>query len=174
MRSLLASFLFASILTGCTTAADLDGGADINGEEEKADGAQGIEVQARLRPGTVDAKLTTAVPRPGYIFYAAEGTKVTLEVTRGGTAAGIDTQLKVYGPRLSDGSYPKTLAFDDDAGYGKLSKIKELELSIPGFYLVEVTTPAAPPPDGLAARVKLSCTGTCDSDLPVAPLGNDI
>ena len=104
MRALLASFLFASIVTACTADGGLEGeAADINGEEEKADGAQGIEVTARLRPGTVDAKLTTATPRPGYIFYAAEGTKVTLEVTRGGTAAGLDTQLKVYGPRLSDG-----------------------------------------------------------------------
>ncbi len=175
MRTVLAAFLFTSILTACTADGNPDGsGADINGDEEKADGMQGIEVTARLRPGTVDAKLTSAVPRPGYIFYAAEGTKVTLEVTHAGSAAGLDTQLKVYGPRLSDGSYPKTLATDDDAGYGKLSKIKDLEISIPGFYLVEVTSPAAPPPEGAAARLKLSCTGTCDSDLPVAPLGNDI
>ena len=175
MRSLLASFLFASIVTACTASGEPeDGGADINGDEEKADGAQGIEVSGRLRPGTVDMKLTTAVPRPGFIFYAAEGTKVTLEVTHGGTAAGLDTQLKIYGPRLSDGSYPKTLATDDGAGYGKLSKVKDLAISIPGFYLAEVTSPAAPPPDGAAARLKLSCTGTCDSDLPVAPLGNDI
>ena len=172
MRALLASFLFTSVITACDTNVDLEGGADINGDEEKADGAQGIEVSGRLRPGTVDAKLTMAVPRPGYIFYAAEGTKVTLEVTRGGTTAGLDTLLKVYGPRLSDGSYPKTLATDDDAGYGKFSKIKDLEISIPGFYLVEVTTTAAPAE--AAARVKLSCTGTCDTDLPVAPLGLDI
>lgn len=172
MRSIFAALLF---VTACTAEGELeDGGADINGEEEKADGAQGIEVSGRMKPGTFDAKLTSSVPRPGVIFYAAEGAKVTLEVTRGGTAAGLDTQMKVYGPRLSDGSYPKTLATDDDAGYGKLSKIKDLAISIPGFYLVEVTTPAAPPPDGVAARIKLSCTGTCDSDLPVAPLGNDI
>ena len=173
MRTLLASFLFASVVTACTAEGGIEGeGADINGEEEKADGAQGIEVTARLRPGTVDAKLTTAIPRPGYIFYADEGAKVTLEVTRAGSSAGLDTVLKVYGPRLSDGSYPKTIATDDDAGYGKLSKIKELEIAIPGFYLVEVTSPAAPAE--AAARVKLSCSGTCDSELPVAPLGLDI
>src|SRR5688572_9662107 len=131
MRSILAATLF---LGACTAAGELeDGGADINGEEEKADGAQGIEVSGWLEPGTVDARLTTGVPRPGYVFYAADGAKVTLEVTRGGTAAGLDTQLKVYGPRLSDGTYPKTLATDDDAGYGKLSKIKDLAISISGF-----------------------------------------
>ena len=44
----------------------------------------------------------------------------------------------MFGPRLSDGSYPKTLATDEDSGYGKLAKVKDLEMSIPGFYLVEV------------------------------------
>ncbi|MDQ3338628.1 MAG: hypothetical protein M4D80_25975 [Myxococcota bacterium] len=172
MRAILASFLFAAVITACTAAGELEGAADINDEEEKADGAQGIEVTARLAPGSVDAKLTTATPRPGYIFYAAEGTKVTLEVTRAGSTAGLDTRLLVYGPRLSDGSYPKTLATDDDAGYGKLSKIKDLEITIPGFYLVEVSSPAVPAE--AAARVKLSCSGTCTTELPVAPLGLDI
>jgi len=176
MRTLVAGFLFASMVTACTDPAELEGGADINnGDEEKADGAQGIEVTGRLRPGSVDLTLTTRVPRPGFIFYAGEGTKVGLEVTRAGSQQGLDTVLKVYGPRLSDGSYPKTLATDDDSGYGKLSRIRDLEVAIPGFYLVEVTSPAAPPPDAAAkARLALTCTGTCDSALPVAPLGLDI
>jgi 5'-nucleotidase (lipoprotein e(P4) family) len=176
MRTFLSAVLFTSIVTACATDLEgIDGAADINGDEEKADGAQGIEVSGRLRPGTVDTTLTSRVPRPGYIFYAAEGTKVTLEVTRGGTSAGLDTVMKVYGPRLSDGSYPKTLATDDDAGYGKLSKVGSLELAIPGFYLVEVTTTApVAMGDTKNARIKLSCSGTCDSELPVAPLGLDI
>jgi 5'-nucleotidase (lipoprotein e(P4) family) len=172
MRTLLASLLSISAVTACTDGLVEEGGADINGDEEKADGAQGIEVSGRLRPGTVDFTLTTRVPRPGYIFYAAEGTAVSLEVTQAGSQAGLDTVLKIYGPRLSDGSYPKTLATDDDSGYGKLSKVKALEISIPGFYLAEVTSPAAPAT--ARARLKLSCTGTCDTDLPVAPLGLDI
>jgi len=177
MRSYVASFLFASLVTSCSAlmSPTEDGGADINGEDPKADGTQGIEVTARLRPGTVDTVISTAIPRPGYIFYAAEGTKINLEVTHAGTQSGLDTLIKVYGPRLSDGSYPKTLATDEDAGYGKLSKISGLDISIPGFYLVEVTNGvnATPAQDG-RARLKLSCTGTCDSDLPVAPLGQDL
>jgi len=93
-------------------------------------------------------------------------------VTQAGSKQGLDTLLKVYGPRLSDGSYPKTL---DDAGFGKLSKIKGLAISIPGFYLVEVTNgPSAAPAVSAKARLKLSCTGTCDSELPIAPLGLDL
>jgi len=113
------------------------------------------------------------VPRPGFVFFAAEGAKVTLEVTHAGSAAGLDTVMKVYGPRLADGSYPKTLATDDDSGFGKLSKIKGLEISIPGFYLVEVTSPAVQ--DNAKARLALSCTGAaCDSELPIQPLGADL
>lgn len=178
MRSLLASFVFVSLVTGGCTDAGVgeDGAADINnGEDEKADGASGIEVLARLRPGTIDTTLTTASPRQGFVFFAGEGSKVTLEVTQAGTKSGLDTLIKVYGPRLSDGSYPKTLATDDDAGFGKLSRVKDLEIGIPGFYLVEVTNgPLATPTTSAKARLKLSCTGTCDSELPVAPLGLDI
>ncbi|HEU0037203.1 MAG TPA: HAD family acid phosphatase [Kofleriaceae bacterium] len=174
----MAYFVFAAVVTGGCTASDSldDGPADINGDEPKADGQQGIEVTARLRPGSVDATLTTAIPRPGYVFYAGEGTKVSLEVTHAGSQTGLDTLIKVYGPRLSDGSYPRTLAADDDSGYGKLSRIKDLEIAIPGFYLVELTTgpAAAAPADNAKARLALSCTGTCDSELPIAPLGLDI
>jgi 5'-nucleotidase (lipoprotein e(P4) family) len=168
--------LVAVVAGGCNAASsDEDGPADINGDEDKADGAQGIEVLARLRPGTVDAALTTATPRPGFVFFAGEDTKVTLEVTHAGSQAGLDTLIKVYGPRLSDGSYPKTLASDDDAGFGKLSKIKDLKISIPAFYLVEVTSgPNATPVASATARLKLSCDGVCDSELPIAPLGLEL
>jgi len=122
-------------------------------------------------PGSTDAVLTAALPRLGYVFYAAEGAKVTLEVTHGGTDEGLDTQLKLYGPRLADGTYPKTLASDDDSGYGKLSKIGNVDIAIGGFYLAELTTPAA---TGQHARLKLSCVGSCQTDAPVTPLTEDL
>jgi 5'-nucleotidase (lipoprotein e(P4) family) len=180
MRSSLASLVaVSSLVFGCTQDGldGEDGGADLAGQDEKGDAIPGIEVQGRLRPATpIDTVLTTAVPRPGFVFYAAEGSTVTVEVTRAGSAAGLDTLLKIYGPRLADGSYPKTLATDEDAGYGKLSKIGGLQVSIPGFYLVELTNggAATAPAANAKARLKLSCTGVCDSDLPVQPLGLDI
>jgi 5'-nucleotidase (lipoprotein e(P4) family) len=177
MRSFLSAYVFATLITGCTDSAlDSDEGADINnGDEEKADGATGIEVMARIKPGTTDIKLSATSPRQGFIFFAAEGTKVSLENTQAGSATGADTLLKVYGPRLSDGSYPKTLATDDDSGFGKLGRIRDLTISIPGFYLVEVTngTKVTTPGD-VKTRLKLSCTGICETELPVAPLGLDI
>lgn len=167
--SSLASVLVVSSLVGaCTeTGLDEDGAADIQGEE-KADGAAGIEVTARITPGSVDSTLSTKVPRRGYVFYAAEGTKVSLEVTRTGSTTGLDTVVKVYGPRLADGSYPRTLASDEDTGYGKLSKISGLDITIPGFYLAEVSFgAAATPADGKKARLALACTGSCETALPI-------
>ena len=177
-KSLASVVVVSSLLFGCTQDGLVgeDGGADLAGQDEKGDAVPGIEVQARLRPtATVDAAITTAVPRPGFVFYAGEGSKVTIEVTHAGSTTGLDTLLKVYGPRLADGSYPKTVATDEDAGYGKLSKVKDLQVSIPGFYLVEVTNgSAAMPATNAKARLKLSCTGVCDSDQPVQPLGLDL
>jgi len=164
-------------LTACTEDGLIDGeGADLAGQDEKGDAIPGIEVQGRIKPGTADTRLTTSVPRPGFVFYAAADAKVTLEVTKAGSSTGLDTAIKVYGPRLADGSYPRTVASDDDAGYGKLSKISGLAIDIGGFYLVEVTNGAAvtSPVADAKARVKLSCTGACTSDQPVSPLGLDI
>jgi 5'-nucleotidase (lipoprotein e(P4) family) len=172
MRILVASVLVVVPLVACTDTGiqGEDGPADIQGEE-KADGAPGIEVTARIKPGTTDAVLTTSVPRLGYVFYAAENAKVSLEITHSGSTTGLDTLVKIYGPRLADGTYPKTLASDDDAGYGKLSKISGLAISTGGFYLAEVTFgPNATPADGKKARVKLSCDGSCDSPMPVQPM----
>jgi 5'-nucleotidase (lipoprotein e(P4) family) len=166
--TVVAVTLLASFVLACAEDGADGGAADIQGDEEKADGTAGIEVTARIKPGTVDAELSTKVPRRGYVFYAAEGTKVSLEVTQGGSTSGLDTKLLVYGPRLADGTYPKTLATDEDSGYGKLSKIRDLDITIPGFYLAETSFgAAATPADGKKARLKLSCTGTCDSTLPI-------
>lgn len=177
MRALLLStLLLAPTISACTEDGfGEEGGADLAGQDDKGDAIPGIEVQARLEPGTVDATLSTAVPRPGFVFFAAEGAKMNLEVTRSGSTPGLDTVLKVYGPRLADGTYPRTLATDEDAGYGKLSKITDVTATYGGFYLVEVTAGAASAPlTDAKARLKLSCTGVCETDAPVAPLGLDI
>jgi len=170
MKTFLAvAAAVSSLLAGCAADGfDEDGAADIQGEE-KADTGPGIEVTARIKPGSVDGELSVAVPRRGYVFYAAEGAKVSVEVTQAGSSQGLDTVLKVYGPRLADGTYPKTLASDEDAGYGKLSKVRDVEITIPGFYLVEMSfSPNQAAVDGKKARLKLACTGSCDnSALPI-------
>src|SRR5262245_61928865 len=105
MRCVLALLLIAA----CADPVDEGGAADIQGEQ-KADGSIGIEVTARIKPGHFDVLLSTKVPRRGYVFYAAEGTKVSLETLVKGTTSNLDTLIKLYGPRLADGTYPKTIA----------------------------------------------------------------
>lgn len=163
--------LVATAVVGCEAVPSQDGGdlggaADLaSGGGDKADGATaGIEVVARIKPGATDVTALAAMPRQGFVFFAAEGSTVSLEVTHTGTSSGLDTQLKVYGPRLADGSYPKTLAADDDGGYGKLSKVSGFTAPVSGFYLAEVAATAT---GAQHARLAMSCTGTCDSPGPV-------
>jgi 5'-nucleotidase (lipoprotein e(P4) family) len=166
-------------LAACDPSSGLglgeEGGPPIAGlDDDKADGETPIEVIARLRPtAAVDGTLSGSLSRAGYVMYAAAGTTTKIEVTRAGSSQGLDTVLKVYGPRRADGSYPAALATDDDAGYGKLSRLKDLTFDQDGFYLVEVA-PKAALTTAKKFRLALSCTGTCDSDQPVAPLGVDI
>jgi 5'-nucleotidase (lipoprotein e(P4) family) len=169
--SLLCSFVLFTACTDAGSPPDLGGPADLAGDG-KMDGGPGIEVQARIAGGdNVDAMLTAAMPRLGYVFYAAQDEKVTVEVTHGGSEQGLDTMLKVYGPRLQDGTYPKTLAADDDSGYGKLSKIKELHAPYSGFYLVELTFgPSQAPSDGHNARLALTCDQGCTTTAPIVPM----
>jgi 5'-nucleotidase (lipoprotein e(P4) family) len=170
MKTLATMLLLGSVVASCTASGgdEAGGAADIQGEDVKADGTTGIEVTARVTPGGIDVALSTSVPRRGYVFYAAEGTKVAFEVTRTGSSSGLDTQLVVYGPRLADGTYPRTIAADEDAGYGKLSKTGDVAITMPGFYLVEVSFGAnATAVDGKKAHLDFKCNGTCDSPLPV-------
>src|SRR6476659_7101278 len=104
--TLLASLLAVPFFPACAADDGTDGGPADVGDGGKADGGPTIDVQARIEPGTVNAKLTTADPRLGYVFYAAENTSV--DVTSQGS-----TKLVLYGPRLQEGTYAKTLAQND-------------------------------------------------------------
>jgi 5'-nucleotidase (lipoprotein e(P4) family) len=176
-----AALVATTLLAACaaTDDADREEADIIVGDEDKADGLAGVELVGWLPAGTVDATISPATPRVGYLFYAATGARVDLEVTRAGTAAGLDTVLKVYGPRMPDGSYPATDVTDDDAGYGKLSKVTGRRLpsaGAGGFFLVEVALKTAPT-ESKKLRIALACAGTADSCVrpgPAAPIGLDI
>jgi 5'-nucleotidase (lipoprotein e(P4) family) len=160
---------------GDGTDADIIVGDD----DEKADGVPGVELLTSLGPtAPIDGLLGPAAPRLGYVFYVATGTQIDLEITHAGSATGLDTVLKVYGPRMSDGSYPLTDAEDDDSGYGKLSKIsgRRLHSAGPGgYFLAEVTT-KAPISEAKKFRIALRCgSGICTRPAgPVAPIGADM
>jgi 5'-nucleotidase (lipoprotein e(P4) family) len=171
MKFSVATLVLSPVLFACSAMPLDEGGpADIAGDT-KTDGGPGIEVMARITPGTTDAVLSMAVPRLGYVFYAAEDSDVTFEVTHGGSDMGLDTVLKLYGPRLQNGQYIKTFATDEDSGYGKLSRIKKFHIPVSGFYLIEMSFGAAATPyDGAHARLAFSCEGTCDTTDPIVPI----
>jgi 5'-nucleotidase (lipoprotein e(P4) family) len=170
----LLATLASTACTGETDDGDRTGVDVIVGDEDKADGATGVELTGWLAVGTpTNGTVSPQVPRIAYLFQAAAGTKVDVEVTQAGTAAGIDTIVKVYGPRNSDGSYPVKIAEDDDAGYGKLSKVSGRDVPGAGVYLVEVTLKTAPT-EPKNFRLALRCTGSCERTGPAAPIGLDI
>jgi 5'-nucleotidase (lipoprotein e(P4) family) len=168
------------VATAVASCAGSDDGATGPGpdlilgeDEEKEDAAPGVEVAGFLDPArAVDGAFTTSVPRLGYVFYAKAGTSVGVEITRAGSATGLDTELRLHGPRDAFGRYPAQLAEDDDAGYGKLSKVDDLTIPADGFYLAELA-PKTAPTARKPVRLALTCDGgSCER--PAAPIGNDL
>ncbi len=76
----------------------------------------------------------------GYHLEVRAGAVVTIDNTHLGTAARLDSTLFVYGPRGTDGFGASTLAFDDDAGWGKHARLRELRFDQGGEYLVVLGT----------------------------------
>jgi hypothetical protein len=77
----------------------------------------------------------------GYRLAVGPDAVVSLEVTQLGSSRGLDTTLYVYGPRAAAGGYgTRAIAFDDDDGWGRLSRLRSLALPAPGDYLVVVGT----------------------------------
>src|SRR5690606_20891121 len=73
----------------------------------------------------------------GYRLSVREGARVRIEITRLGTAKKLDTTLFVFGPAQGEAFGTSAIAFDDDSGWGRQSRLTDLELSA-GEYLVVV------------------------------------
>ena len=145
------------------------GGADvIIGEEGKADATDGVEVTDWLTTAAPASSFFTAsTKRRGFVFFATEGAHVSVEVTQSGSASGLDTVLKIHGPRTWKGTYDATVAEDDDEGFGKLSRLSGVTVPAEGFYLAEVAA-AEEPTSSKNVRVKLSCSeGSCERPGPI-------
>ena len=93
----------------------------------------------------------------GYRLAVRPGARVRVEVTQAGTAKKLDTTLFVYGPLTDAGFGTTAIAFDDDSGWGKQSRITGLELAAGGEYLVVVGTHDA------RGRGKYRVQATCEN-----------
>lgn len=142
MTKLRALALFAS---ASMLACAADGGDDAVvpnlGSGGKADAADRVIDQGPLglevaRHGTFVEDLQF----DGYRLNVREGAEVRVEITRAGTKAKLDTTLFVFGPCTDEGCGDEAIAFDDDSGWSRQSRITGLELAEGGEYLIVVGT----------------------------------
>jgi hypothetical protein len=132
MRTLALLFLVACA-TEDIVEPTLGGGA--------ADGISDVTFLGAITLGTpIDGAFTRNGQFDGYTLDVRAGADVKLEITHGGSSMKLDTTLFVYGPRGAGGAYPaQYIAFDNDAGYGKLSKLT-VTLAEAGTYAVVIGT----------------------------------
>jgi hypothetical protein len=77
----------------------------------------------------------------------------------------LDTVLRVYGPRDSEGNLPETkIAYNDDGGSSLFSLITDLELT-PGTYGVLASTYGGIPSPNQAYRLEAYCDMDSDMDM---------
>lgn len=137
----------------------------------KADAADLVELQGTLGYGD-EAAMAGVFDRDlvyfGYEIEAREGAVVTLEVSQKGSTRKLDTTMYLFGPFDEEGDQgfgDEAFAFDDDSGWGLLSRLKKLELPAAGRYLMVVGTY-----DGRGRgkfRVRALChSGECAPEAP--------
>ncbi len=91
----------------------------------------------------------------GFRFGGSAGDDVKIENTQRGSSVGLDTTLFLYGPGVD--RYSSALVFDNDSGWGALSRIETVVLPGDGTYLVVVGTADARGFGSFA--IELSCNG---------------
>jgi hypothetical protein len=106
-----------------------------------ADGIEDVTFRGSLELGTpVNGVFTRNRQFDGYFLDVRAGAEVKLEITHAGSSMKLDTTLFVYGPADGGGVFPADeIAFDDNSGYGKLSKLTTT-LAAAGRYAVVVGT----------------------------------
>ena len=113
--------------------------------------------------GEVIGELVEDLEFHGYTLDVRAGAVVSLEITQRGSSRSLDSSLFVYGPMAAGGGFgSEAIAFDDDAGWGRLSRLRDLSLSEGGRYLVVVGSH-----DG-RGRGRYRLTASCAGEDPTA------
>lgn len=164
----LAVSLALSLL-GCEVSDDKGAPVEPPLTGGKADVADRVEMRGELPlGGEVLGELSEDLEFHGYTLDVRAGAVVTLDVTQSGSSRSLDTSLFIYGPMAADGGFGSdALAFDDDSGWGRLSRLRDLALAGAGRYLIVVGSQ-----DG-RGRGRYRLTATCASGecAPVVPEG---
>lgn len=127
-------------------ASDTDGGPLVQPPlvDGKADVGDRVVDRGPLGYGTenaVSGEFTEDLEFHGYFLQSRAGAVVTLDVTRTGSSRNLDSALFVYGPRTEEAGFgTDAITFDDDAGWGRLSRIRSFLFEAQGEYLVVIGT----------------------------------
>lgn len=98
-----------------------------------------------------------------FFFAARAGAQFDAEVLRSGTSVDFDTTLAIYGPRTEDMKFGRSVARDDDSGFGRLSKISKFVSERDGLYAAVVAGRATHDREGFFLSL------TCTSDTSCTP-----
>jgi len=156
------TFITTSCVLSVLGALASCGGDDSTGDaiapelgDGKADAIDQVEDRGALAFGTAaNGTFGEDLQFDGYHLSVRDGARVRLEITQAGTAKKLDSTLFVYGPAQGGAFGTSAIAFDDDSGWGKQSRLSSLELD-GGEYLVVVGTHDA------RGRGKYRLLGTC-------------
>jgi hypothetical protein len=89
--------------------------------------------------GEVRGAMTEDLEFHGYTLDVRPGARVDLEITQKGTQRSLDATLYVYGPERPAGGYgTEAIDMDDDGGWGRHPRLRDLALADGGRYLVVV------------------------------------
>lgn len=108
----------------------------------KADIADRVPVLGSLDfGGEVRGEIREDLEFHGYTLDVRAGALVKLDITHLGSSSALDSTLFVYGPATAAGAFGSdAIAFDDDSGWGGLSRLSGLALPEAGRYLIVVGT----------------------------------
>tara|TARA_R110002073_G_scaffold74100_8_gene181306 strand:- start:10015 stop:10887 length:873 start_codon:yes stop_codon:yes gene_type:complete len=157
-NSLSRALLLPALLLACTGAEDIEILEPTFGAKTDVSDAVSIEGVLAVN-GEAIGSFEEDLSFQGYRFRVGEGAVIKLEVARKGSSSQLDTTLFIYRQISNTQFEPSALASDNDAGWGKLSRIED-QLLESGTYLAVVGTAM-----GLARghyRLTLSCTGDCE------------
>lgn len=152
-----SSFVLSALAVLASCGGDESTGAAIAPElgDGKADAIDQVEDRGALAFGTANiGTFAEDLQFDGYHLSVRDGARVRLAITQAGTAKKLDSTLFVYGPVQGGAFGTSAIAFDDDSGWGKQSRLSSLELD-GGAYLVVVGTHDA------RGRGKYRLLGTC-------------
>lgn len=163
MMRRLAALATCALAISCTADTG-DAVVPELGAGGKADASDHVAMRGELEIGTThDDAFVEDLEFHGYTIDVREGAELTIELTHAGSSSKLDATLFVYGPRTDAGFGDTAIAFDDDSGWGRLPRLRDLGLDEGGEYLVVVGTHDA------RGRGRYRLRTTCESGECSAP-----